>query len=148
MLKLLQCLWVCVCTIASFNVNFSVDAPCTTFKRIIAMLPCFKNFARKNSFSQRSPAEHSGDVLELNNSCAHLCGSMSSNLQPLTKARPSLGFVGPYDLWLTLYILMALEYLSYYNNLGKGENCRMHSDKERSLYHIKPQASDWTWMFE
>lgn len=42
---------------------------------------------------------------------------------------------------------MALQYLSYYNNLGKEENHTMHSEKERNLYHIKPLAGDWTCIF-
>lgn len=69
--------------------------------------PVSKTLPEKNSFSRWSPVELSGDVLELNNSCAHVSRSMLSNLQPLSKARPSLAFVGPHDLWLILYILMA-----------------------------------------
>lgn len=95
-------LWVCLCTTASFSVNFSLAAPYATFKRVIGVLSCVKDFARKNSFSQWSPVEPSGDVLELNNSCAHVSRSMLSNLQHLPKARPSLAFVCPCDLWLIL----------------------------------------------
>lgn len=108
-------------------------------KKQLQCCPVSKTLPGKNSFSQWSPVELSENVLELNNSCAHVSRSMLSNLQPLSKARPSLASVGPYDLWLILYILMAYSICPTIITLEKKKSVHY---KQQILTMLQPFSID------
>lgn len=80
----------------------------------------------KNSFSQRSPIELSGDVLEINDGRVHVSRLVLSNLNPLSKARPGHAFFVPCGTYLEYFY--GLQNLSYYKKLDEGEKHTLQTE--------------------